>query len=196
MIFGMESNVRPNVSGDFPQVDPSAFVDPSACVIGAVEIGADVYIGPGAIIRADELGPDGSAAPIVIGQRCNVQDGVIIHTLSGAGVTVGAGTSIAHGAIIHGPCEVSEGCFVGFGAVVFRANVGAGAFISARAVVQGADIPAGVLVPIAGVVTSADEAGRMEQTGPAEKQFMQQVVATNVKLAAGYLQQDQCAAEL
>lgn len=178
--------LRPNPNGDCPQVDPTAYVDPSAHVIGHVNIGPRVFVGPNAVLRADEVGPDGQVAPITIGPECNVQDGVIIHALAGTPVTIGARTSLSHGGIVHGPCRIGEGCFIGFGAVVFTADVGTGVFIAARAVVQDINIPADAFVPAASCVTQ-DQISRLRAADSAEREFMEKVVRMNLTLAANYL---------
>ncbi len=178
--------LRPNPNGDVPQVDPTAYADPSAQLIGRVTIGPRVYIGPNAVLRADEPDPAGEVAPITIEADCNVQDGVIVHALAGSAVTVGPRTSLAHGAIIHGPCRVGAGSFVGFGAVVFGAEVGTGVFIAARAVVQDVNIPADAFVPAATCPTQ-DQLGQLRETDPTEREFMAKVVQMNLALAADYL---------
>jgi carbonic anhydrase/acetyltransferase-like protein (isoleucine patch superfamily) len=179
-------NVRPNPAGDWPSVDPSAYVDPAALIVGRVEVGQRVFVGPNAVLRADEVGPDGCVAPIVLEAECNVQDGVIIHALGGTGVTAGRRASLSHGCIIHGPCKLGAGCFVGFGAVVFRACVGAGAFIGPRAVVQGVDLPGEVYAAPSSVV-SAETTAALRATTPEERQFMEGVALANLRLVTGYL---------
>ena len=186
MTHNSQTCIRPNPRGDWPDVDPAAYIDPTAQVIGRVRIGPLVFIGPGAVIRADEADRNGEVKPIVLEAECNVQDGVIIHALGGTQVTVGRRTSLAHGAIVHGPCSLGERCFVGFGAVVFKATVGSGVFISARAVVQEADVPDNVFVP-SSVAVSQDQLGRLRTTTPQECGFMEDVVEANLKLADGYL---------
>lgn len=181
-------NIRANPNGDVPEIDPTAYVDPSAQLIGAVQIGPRVFVGPGAILRADELSSDGDVKPITIEAGCNVQDGVIIHALAGTGVTVGKETSLAHGAVLHGPCSLGEGCFVGFGAVVFKADVASGVFVAARAVIEGVDLPAGTAVPSL-VLTSQDQVRQLSETSPQQREFMQDVVQANLKLTEGYLKQ-------
>jgi carbonic anhydrase/acetyltransferase-like protein (isoleucine patch superfamily) len=173
--------------GDRPQVDSTAYIDPTAQVVGKVQIGAGVFVGPNAVIRADELGDSGGVESIVIGPECNVQDAVIIHSLGGKSVNVGARTSLAHGCVVHGPCNIGEGCFVGFRAVVFNAALGNGAFVGAGAIVQGVELPAGALVPPGTVVNSTEIVSGLPETGPKEREFIEEVVATNLKLARGYL---------
>ena len=100
--------IRKNPSGDLPQIHPDAFIDPTAILCGKVVVHANVFIGPYAVIRADEVNAAGEMDPIVIGAHSNIQDGVVIHSKSGAAVTIGERTSIAHRAIVHGPCTVAR----------------------------------------------------------------------------------------
>ena len=179
-------NLRPNPQGDRPQVDPTACVDPTARLIGRVRVGPRAFVGPGAVLRADEAGPGGAVEAVDIGAECNVQDGVIIHALGGSGVTVGPRTSLAHGCVVHGPCMVGEGCFVGFRAVVFKAVLEAGVMVGAAAVVQGVTLKAGALVPPGRVVVSSEQTWALGMAGDAERHFMAEVVETNLALADGY----------
>jgi hypothetical protein len=103
-----------NHAGDKPKVEASATIHPSAVVIGNVHIGEKVFVGPNAVIRADEPCPEGKVEAIVIEAEVNIQDGVIIHALGGSPVRIGKGSSLAHGAVVHGPCKVGENCFIGF----------------------------------------------------------------------------------
>jgi carbonic anhydrase/acetyltransferase-like protein (isoleucine patch superfamily) len=188
MTRNVKSSVRPNPSGDWPQVDPTAYINPTARIIGNVTIGPDVFIGPGAVIRADESDSKGHVHPVNVGARCNVQDGVIIHALGGTAVTIGPRTSLAHGSIIHGPCTLGADCFVGFRAVVYNAKLGDGVFVGTGAVVQGVDLDANSLVPACAVITSAEEAEKLvTKTSPKDTEFMKKVVDTNITLTQGYL---------
>ena len=182
----MGKTVRPNPRGERPEIDPTAYVDPSAQVIGRVRIGPRVFVGPNAVIRADEVDKDGEVRPIVVGAECNLQDGVIVHALAGTEVTIGQRTSLSHGSIVHGPCSIDQRCFVGFGAVVFRANVSSGVFIAARAVVEDVDVSANTFVPQC-TSMSQDQVGRLRKTSPQERGFMEKVVEANLRLAEGYL---------
>ncbi|MFW6236718.1 MAG: gamma carbonic anhydrase family protein, partial [Desulfovibrionales bacterium] len=103
--------IQRNHAGDMPQIHGTAFVHPSAVIIGNVQIGERVYVGPNAVIRADEPSPEGTVKAIVVESEVNIQDGVIIHALGGSPVRIRNGASVAHGAVIHGPCEVGENCF-------------------------------------------------------------------------------------
>ena len=149
-------SIRPNPNGDWPEIDSTAYIDPSAQIIGNVRIGRRVFIGPNAVIRADESGKSDRVEVIEIGHECNVQDGVIIHALADTEVIIGQRTSLAHGCIIHGPCRLGEGCFVGFRAVVYNAVLGDGVFVGASAVVQAVELASKTLVPPAASLLSEE----------------------------------------
>lgn len=179
--------IRPNSNGDLPFVDSTAYIDPMAQVIGNVYIGAQVYVGPNAVIRADETDSRGEVMPIVIAPECNIQDGVIIHALGGTRVTIGPRTSLAHGCIIHGPCSLGQDCFIGFRAVIYNATLGDGVFIGTSAVVQGIDLAANALVPASAAVLSHEDVARLvSATSPTDCEFMERIVDANLALAQGY----------
>jgi len=181
------SNIRPNPAGDRPRIHPTAYVDSSAIVIGNVQIGPRVFVGPCAVIQADETAPSGRVAPIEIGDECNVQDGVIIHALGGSPVSTGPRTSLSHGCVVHGPCQIGQGCFIGFRAVVFNARLADGVFVSAGAMVQGVEVPANRSIPPGVSVLSQEQACRLDKVDPSQRVFVQAVVAANQRLTAGYL---------
>jgi acyl-[acyl carrier protein]--UDP-N-acetylglucosamine O-acyltransferase len=90
----------------YPQLHPSAFVSPFASIIGDVRVGGNVFIAPNTSLRADE------GTPFYIESDTNLQDGVILHGLAHErfqingrefSIYIGKKTSIAHGAIVHGP---------------------------------------------------------------------------------------------
>jgi carbonic anhydrase/acetyltransferase-like protein (isoleucine patch superfamily) len=122
-----------------PRIHPSAFVAPTATLVGdvIVEEGASVWYG--AVIRADY-------APVIIRRRANVQDNAVIHGPPGLTTDVGSDVTIAHNCVVHGALLL-ERCIVANGSVVLDgATVGAGALIAAGSVVAaGASIPAGML---------------------------------------------------
>ena len=178
--------VGANPAGHVPKVDDDAFVHPSAQVIGNVRIGQHVFVGPVAVIRADEPGTKGQVRPIVIKPRSNIQDGVILHALGGSAISIESGTSIAHGAVVHGPCKCGANCFVGFGAVVFNSTLGDGVYVGAGAVVQNVRLRASALVPPGSVIVSQEAADRLKQVGKRDRQFVQKVARTNVQLAKDY----------
>lgn len=128
------------IDGRSPAVDEQAWVAPTAVLAGAVTLAAEVSVWYGTVVRAD-------TETISIGPRTNLQDGVVVHADPGVPVTVGAGVSVGHRAVLHG-CTIGDDVLVGMGAVVLNgARVGAGTLIAAGAVIlEGAEIPPGSLV--------------------------------------------------
>ena len=187
MVDDNNASLRANPNGDLPQVDGSAYIDPSARLIGNVHVGANVYVGPYAVIRADEVDADGEVKPVSIGAGSNVQDGVIIHALGGTEVKVGKQTSLAHGCVIHGPCIIGNNCFIGFKAVVYNSVLADGVFVDTSAVVQGVELKERSLVtPSTAILSEEDITKSVKTTGQKEKQFMQKIINANLTLAKGY----------
>ncbi|VEB98913.1 carnitine operon protein CaiE [Cedecea lapagei] len=178
--------LRKNPSGHLPQVSAKAYIDPTAVICGRVIIHDYVYVGPYAVIRADELNAEGDMDPIVIHSHSNIQDGVVIHSKSGAPVTIGSGTSIAHRAIVHGPCRVDERVFIGFNSVLFNCHVRSGCVIRYNAVVDGVTLPKQTYIPSTERVGPESDLTQYSRVDPASVQFSEEVANTNVKLVEGY----------
>ena len=119
-----------------PTVDPSAYVDESAQVIGDVHIGPESSVWMNVVIRGD-------VNAIRIGARTNVQDGTVVHVQSGTHpTTIGDEVTIGHGAIVHG-CTIEDRCLVGMGAILLNGvRVGTGSIVAA-----GSLLPEGFQVP-------------------------------------------------
>lgn len=126
--------------GVAPAVHADAFVAANATLVGAVTIDERASVFYGAVIRAD-------LAPVTIGAGSNVQDNVAMHVDRGVALTIGAGVSIGHGAVVHG-CTVEDNCLIGMGATVLNgAVIGEGSLVAAGAVVlEGTIVPPGSLV--------------------------------------------------
>ncbi|MBL7249584.1 carbonate dehydratase [Alloalcanivorax sp. C16-2] len=178
--------IRPNPNGDRPRVHPGAFVDPTAILCGSVIVQENVFIGPYAVIRADELNDTGGMEPIVIGAHSNIQDGVVIHSKSGAAVTIGERTSIAHRAIVHGPCRVGDGVFIGFNSVLFNCVIGERAVVRHNAVVDGVELPAGFYVPSTERIGAATDLEALARVSVQDSAFSEDVARTNNSLVEGY----------
>ncbi len=168
---------------DYPKVEPTAFVHPTAVLIGNVHVGARVFVGPQAVIRSDEAGRDGAVEPIIIGDDSNIQDCVVIHALAGTEVQIGPRASIAHSAVIHGPCEIGSDCFVGFGTVVFRATLGPGTIVMHQALVEGVTIPGGMHVPSMTAVCCEEDVRSLPSVTTEMTEFARNVSQTNTMLA-------------
>ena len=127
-------------NGTRPRVDPSAYVHPSAVVIGDVAIGARCYIGPHASLRGD-------FGAIVVDDDSNVQDGCVLHVGIGETCRLGMNSHIGHGAIDHG-ATLEPDTMIGMNAVVMDgATMGATTIVAACAFVKaGYDVPRGVLL--------------------------------------------------
>lgn len=169
--------------GGRPEVDETAWVHPTAALVGNVRVGARAYVGPHASIRADEPGPDGSVAPIVVEAEANVQDGAVLHALGGTSVVIGSGASVAHGAVVHGPCRVGAGSFIGFNSVVYDAELGEKVVVMHGALVEGVNVPAGLYVPSMTAVRCEEEVRRLERASESALAFADKVRRTNAQLA-------------
>lgn len=178
--------IRKNPSGHLPVIAESAFVDRTAIICGKVIIHEHVFIGPYAVIRADEVDSDGMIEPIIIGASSNIQDGVVIHSKSGAAVSIGANTSIAHRSIVHGPCRVGDRVFIGFNSVLFNCAVGNGCVVRHNAVVDGRDLPAGFYVPSTTRIGPGTDLTTIPRVTQQESDFSEDVVRTNNDLVRGY----------
>ena len=163
-----------------PTIAASAFVDESAALIGDVRLGEEVYVGPCVSLRADE------ASPIIIGERCNIQDGVVFHGLMGSSIELGKKISIAHGAVIHGPMKIGDESFVGFNSVVHASTLGKKCFVGHAAAVIGVSLADGKFVPHGAVVDSQEKADSLGTVPDALKHFNDEVVEVNREFAASY----------
>jgi carbonic anhydrase/acetyltransferase-like protein (isoleucine patch superfamily) len=126
--------------GKQPQIHASAFIAPTATLIGEVivEEGASVWYG--AVLRADY-------SPVIVRAGANIQDGSILHGPPGLPTEVGPGATVAHLCVVHG-AVLGEECLVANGCTVLDgARIGARTLVAAHSLVAtNADIPSGVLV--------------------------------------------------
>lgn len=159
-----------------PKLDESVFVDPTAIIIGDVEIGADSSIWPLVAIRGD-------MHRIRIGERTSIQDGSVLHIThagpfnpDGFPLTIGSDVTVGHKALLHG-CTIKDRVLVGMGAIVMD-----GAIIEEEVI-----LAAGSVVPPGKVL----ESGHMYRGSPAkqirpisekEKTFFNYTAGNYVKL--------------
>ncbi|HZB61633.1 MAG TPA: gamma carbonic anhydrase family protein [Microvirga sp.] len=131
-----------SLDGNAPLLpDPDQFwIAPDAHVIGRVRLGRHVGIWFGAVLRGDN-------EPIDIGEATNIQEGAVLHTDEGAPLTVGAGCTVGHRAILHG-CTIGENSLIGMGATILNhARIGANCLIGANALVtEGKEFPDNSLI--------------------------------------------------
>lgn len=178
--------IRRNPNGDIPVVHDTAFVDPTAILCGKIIVAENVFIGPYAVIRADEVDAGGDMEPIFIGANSNIQDGVVIHCKAGGGVKIGQGTSIAHRSIVHGPCTVGDNVFIGFNSVLFNCTVGEGSVVRHNSVVEGCAVPPGFYIPSTSNIHSDSELASIQPVTLDQTNFSESVAQANSELVKGY----------
>lgn len=116
--------------GIAPRIHASAFVAPTAVIIGNVEIGPEASVWFGAVLRGDH--PE---FPIVVGARTSIQDNCVLHISDRGPTVVGADAVIGHGAIFES-CTIERGALIGMNAVILHeAIIGEGAVVAAASVV-------------------------------------------------------------
>ncbi len=121
-------------------IHPTAYIFPQTFLSGSITIGAESSIWPMCVLRAETV-------PITIGERCNIQDGCILHGDPGFPLVMGNRVTLGHGAIVHGAFLEDE-VLIGIGAVVLNgARIGKGSLVGARALIpEGMQVPPGSLV--------------------------------------------------
>jgi len=123
------------INGVRPVVHPSAYVHPSAVLIGDVIIGARCYVGPLASLRGD-------FGRLILEEGANIQDTCVMHGFPEGDTVVEVDGHIGHGAVLHG-CRVEKNAMVGMNAVVMdQAVVGAESIVAAMSFVK-----AGMVIP-------------------------------------------------
>lgn len=181
------SNIRPNLLGDYPEIHPTALIDPSAQIIGKVIIGKDVFVAPMAVIRSDERGPDGKVETIEIGEEVNIQDGVIIHSQGGARVTIGARTSVGHGVTIHGPCTIGEECFLSIRCTIFSSDLESTVWVGLGAMVMHSEVETYAYIPAGSLIRSSTDVLNLRLVSPKEQEYMREVWVATRRLREEYL---------
>lgn len=213
----MWGNVHPNVQTSFndeivmPGIEREAFIHPFAIVIGNCYVGKMVFVAPTAVCRGDE------GTPIRINAGANMQDGVVIHALEtrndghnidgrkftgggerldgsdprfadGYAVWIGSSTSLAHGAMIHGPAWIGNNTFVGMEAMIFNAKIGDNVAVGVSATVTGGvEVADGKFVPPGVVImTQADADALPDRKGGPYEHTNAAVLHVNRQLAEEY----------
>ena len=128
------------LGADAPRLGEGAWVAESATVVGRVALGAGANVWYGAVLRGDNEW-------ITLGDRCNVQDGSVLHTDMGFPLTLGDDVTIGHQVMLHG-CTVGANSLIGIQAVVMNgAKIGRNCIVGAGAVVtEGKEFPDGSLI--------------------------------------------------
>lgn len=126
--------------GIAPKIAPSAYIDPSAQVIGNVTIGERSSIWPNASLRGD-------IGPIVIGEETSIQDNCALHLDDGFPLTIGDRVTVGHSVTLHG-CTIEDDTLIGIGATILNgAKIGKGAVVAAGSLVpEFMEVPPSTLV--------------------------------------------------
>lgn len=128
------------IDGIVPVVDPTAYVHPSAVLIGDVIVGPGCYVGPCASLRGD-------FGRLILEAGANLQDTCVMHGFPGTDTVVEENGHVGHGAVLHG-CRVGRNALIGMNAVIMdNAVIGEASIVAASAFIKaGQEIPARVLV--------------------------------------------------
>jgi carbonic anhydrase/acetyltransferase-like protein (isoleucine patch superfamily) len=163
-------------AGRQPRIDPSAYVQASAQIIGDVEIGAYSSVWFNVVIRGD-------VHPIRIGARTNIQDNSTVHVTGGRWPTIiGDDVTVGHAVVLHG-CRIADRCLIGIGAIVLDgAEIEADCLIAAGSLVTpGTHVPSGHLA-------KGSPAKVARPLRPDELAHLRQSAANYVEHAAAYRQ--------
>ena len=152
-----------SIDGVTPVVHPSAYVHPSAVLIGDVIVGPDCYVGPNACLRGD-------FGQLVVMRGANIQDCCIMHGFPGRDTVVEENGHIGHGAVLH-CCRIGRNALVGMNAVVMdnavvgeSAIVAAMSFVKAGMVVPPRTLVAGIPAKVMRELTAQEMAWKVEGT--------------------------------
>ena len=151
----------------------SIVICPGAQVFGDVDLGENVSVWHGAVIRGD-------TDSITIGDNSNVQDNCVVHCTRGFPVVIGKNVSVGHGAVVHG-CRLDDNVLIGMNATVLNgAHISKNCIVGAGAVVsEGKEFPEGSL--ILGVPAKV-----VKQLSPEQIQLIQDNADNYVKLSKQY----------
>lgn len=167
-----------SVRGFTPEIGENCYLAENATIIGDVIIGKDCSVWFNTVLRGD-------VNSIRIGDRVNVQDGTVIHTLYQKSVSIiGNDVSIGHNAVIHG-AEVKDGALIGMGAVVLdHAVIGEGAIVAAGSVV----LTGTIVEP--GSIYAGVPAKFVKKVDPAQSKEMNQKIASNYLMYASWFKEE------
>lgn len=167
------------VRGFTPQIGENTYLAENATIIGDVIMGKDCSVWFNAVLRGD-------VNSIRIGNRVNIQDGSVLHTLyQKSTVEIGDDVSIGHNVVIHG-AKIENGALIGMGAIVLdHAVVGEGAIIAAGSVVlSGTQVEPGSIY--AGV-----PAKFVKKVDSAQAKEINQKIAKNYLMYSGWFKEDE-----
>ncbi len=159
----------------------SSYIHPKSLIIGNVIIGKNVFIAPNVVLRADE--PN---SKIVIGNFCNIQDGVVIHSLSNSSVIINEKTSITHLCLIHGPCKIGTNCFIGFRSTIFDSIIENNVVIKNCCLIEHTKIVRNSLVFSGTTLSGKNSINKFPKVDKKTLSFTKTVLETNFNLIKNY----------
>lgn len=152
-----------SIDGVTPVVSESAYVHPSAVLIGDVIVGPGCYIGPHASLRGD-------MGRIIMGEGSNLQDGCCMHSFPGQDAIVEANGHVGHGAVLHG-CHIGRNAMIGMNSVVMdgvvvgeSSIVGAMSFVRANQSIPPCSLVMGTPAKVVRTLTESELAWKAEGT--------------------------------
>lgn len=166
------------VRGFTPEIGSNTYLADNATIIGDVVIGKDCSVWFNAVLRGD-------VNSIRIGDRVNIQDGTVLHTLYQKSVVeIGDDVSVGHNVVIHG-AKIENGALIGMGAIVLdHAVIGEGAIVAAGSVVlSGTKVEAGSIY--AGV-----PAKFVKKVDSEQAKEMNQKIAKNYLMYSGWFKEE------
>ncbi|MBK7414410.1 MAG: phenylacetic acid degradation protein PaaY [Dechloromonas sp.] len=151
------------IDGIVPVVDPSAYVHPSAVLIGDVIVGPNCYVGPCASLRGD-------FGRLILEAGANLQDTCVMHGFPGTDTVVEENGHIGHGAVLHG-CRIGKNALIGMNAVIMdnavigeSSIVAASAFVKASQMVPPQTLVAGVPAKVIRLLSAEEMAWKADGT--------------------------------
>src|SRR5271155_4251106 len=160
--------------GRSPRVDPTAFVAPTATLIGDVTVEAGASVWFNTVLRADY-------GPVIVREGANVQDGSVLHSPPGIPVDIGPGATVAHMCIIHGAHIGAEALIANHCTVLDGAVIGSRSLVAAHSLVVG-----GTKIPDEVLVTGAPEKVKAPIAGPGAEMWVNVTPAEYQALARRY----------
>ncbi|RIX43473.1 MAG: phenylacetic acid degradation protein PaaY [Rhodocyclales bacterium GT-UBC] len=151
------------IDGIVPVVDPTAYVHPSAVLIGDVIVGPGCYIGPCASLRGD-------FGRLILEAGANLQDTCVMHGFPGTDTVVEENGHIGHGAVLHG-CRIGKNALIGMNAVIMdnavigeSSIVAASAFVKASVEIPARSLAAGVPAKVIRALSEEEMAWKVDGT--------------------------------
>jgi carbonic anhydrase/acetyltransferase-like protein (isoleucine patch superfamily) len=157
-----------------PTIGERALVCPGATLVGAVDLGDDVSVWFGAVLRGD-------LAPVSVGQGSNIQDGAVLHVGDHSPCVVGQQVVVGHRVVLHG-CRVEDACLIGMQSTILDdAVIGEGSLVGAGALVTSKTV-----IPPRSLVLGSP-AKVIRSLTPEDQTFHRQMAAKYARLKENYL---------